>query len=112
MNFNIKKVKIMVTVPVDEVDIIRNAMCNAGAGVIGNYSFCTTSVKSTGTFKGSDEAKPTIGQVGKIEYVDEEKLEAICDIEKVKEVVSAIRIFHSYEEPAIDIVPLLNEDDF
>ena len=50
MNFNIKKVKIFVTIPVENVDEVRKAMCDAGAGIIGNYTYCTTTIKSIGTF--------------------------------------------------------------
>ena len=112
MKFNINKVKIFVTVPVENVNEVREAVCNAGAGVIGNYTFCSTSTKSMGTFIPSENANPHIGERNKLEFVEEEKLEVICDIEKVKVVVEALRKTHPYEEPAIDIVPLLDESDF
>lgn len=112
MNFNIKKVKIIVTVPKDNLEEVRNAMCNAGAGVIGNYSFCTTTTKSIGTFIPNDGANPYIGEWNKLEFVEEEKIEVICSVEKVKEVINELRIVHPYEEPAIDIVPLLDESQF
>ncbi len=112
MNFNIKKVKIFVTVPKENLEEVRTAMCNAGAGVIGNYTFCSTSIKSVGTFIPNDVANPYIGEQNKLEFVEEEKLEVICDIEKVKQVIQALRKNHPYEEPAIDIVPLLDESDF
>ena len=112
MKFNINKVKIFVTVPVENVNEVREAVCNAGAGVIGNYTFCSTSTKSMGTFIPSENANPHIGERNKLEFVEEEKFEVICDIEKVKVVVEALRKTHPYEEPAIDIVPLLDESDF
>ena len=62
MNFNVKKVKIFVTVPKDNLDEVRTAMCNAGAGIIGNYTFCSTSTKSVGTFIPNDIANPYIGE--------------------------------------------------
>lgn len=112
MNFNVKKVKIFVTVPKDNLDEVRTAMCNAGAGIIGNYTFCSTSTKSVGTFIPNDIANPYIGEQNKLEVVEEEKLEVICDIENVKNVVIELRKKHPYEEPAIDIVPLLDESNF
>ena len=112
MNFNIKKVKIFVTVPKENVEEVRNAVCNAGAGIIGEYSFCTSSTKSTGTFKPSDNANPYIGENNKLEFVNEEKLEFVCDVDKVKTVVTELRKVHPYEEPAIDIVPLIDENEF
>ena len=112
MNINIKKVKIFVTVPKENLEEIRTAMCNAGAGIIGNYTFCTSTIKSIGTFLPNDDANPYIGENNKLEYVEEEKLETICDIDKVKNVISELRKVHPYDEPAIDIVPLIDEEDF
>ena len=48
----------------------------------------------------------------KLEFVEEEKLEFVCDIDKVKTVISKLREVHPYEEPAIDIVPLIDENYF
>ena len=112
MNFNVKKVKIFVTVPEENLEEVRTAMCNAGAGIIGNYTFCSTSTKSIGTFIPNDSATPYIGEQNKLEFVEEEKLEVICDIEKVKKVISELKKAHPYEEPAIDIVPLIEENYF
>ena len=112
MNFNASKVKIFVTIPKENVEEIRMAMCNAGAGVIGNYTFCTTQTKSVGTFIPSDDANPYVGQKNKLEFVEEEKLEVICDIGKVKAVILELRKVHPYEEPAIDIIPLIEESYF
>lgn len=109
MLVEVKKVKISVTVPVEKVEEVRSAMCEAGAGIIGNYSFCTTATKSIGTFIPNENAKPYIGSGNKLEFVEEEKLEAVCDLSKAKQVVSKIRQSHPYEEPAIDIIPLLDE---
>ena len=111
MNIDIKKVKIVVTVPIENVQEVRNAICSEGAGVIGNYTYCTTSTKCIGTFKPSDIANPYIGEKNKLEFVDEEKLEVVCKIEFVKKVLKRLREVHPYEEPAIDIIPLINEKD-
>ena len=109
MLVDVKKVKIFVTVPLKNVDNVRKAMCEAGAGFIGNYSFCTSSTKCIGTFIPNENANPHIGTKNKLEFVKEEKIEAICDIKDVKNVLVKIREVHPYEEPAIDIVPLLDE---
>lgn len=83
-----------------------------GAGIIGNYTYCTTSTRTIGTFIPSEEARPYIGNNNKLEFVDEEKLEFVCDIDKVKKVISKLREVHPYEEPAIDIIPLIDESYF
>ena len=110
MNIEVNKVKIFVTVPVENTEEIRNAVCKAGAGIIGEYTYCTTCVKSIGTFLPGDKANPYIGEKNKLEFVEEDKLEFICDIKKAKHVISELRKVHPYEEPAIDIVPLIDED--
>jgi len=98
--------KIVVTVPEDEADKLREAIGNAGGGKVGNYTYCSFSVKGTGRFLPIDGANPTIGQVGQLETVTEERIEITCDNDSVKEVVAAIREAHSYEEPAIDVYKL------
>ncbi len=112
MRIDVKRVKIFVTIPLEDVEKVREAVCEAGAGVIGNYSYCTSSTKSEGTFLPNEKANPHIGKRGKLEFVEEEKLEFVCEVAKVKNVILALRKAHPYEEPAIDIVPLLEEDCF
>ena len=112
MNIEINKVKIIVTIPIENVDEVRNAICEAGAGVIGNYTHCSMSTKCVETFKPTDEANPYIGEKNNLEFVEEEKLEVVCDVNIVKNVISKLREVHPYEEPAIDIVPLINESFF
>ena len=112
MNININKVKIIVTVPPENIDDVRDAMCSAGAGIIGNYTNCSMSTKCQGTFKPNNEANPYIGKKNKMEFVEEVKLEVVCDIKNVKKVISRLREVHPYEEPGIDIIPLLDEESF
>lgn len=112
MNFKINRVKIVVTIPLDKTEEVRNAICNEGAGIIGNYTHCSMSTKCIGTFKPNNNANPYIGQNNKLEIVEEYKLEVVCTIDKVKKVISKLKQVHPYEEPAIDIIPLLDESNF
>ena len=112
MNLNINRVKIFVTVPTSNVEEIRNAVCQLGAGIIGNYTYCTSTTKTVGTFRPNATAHPFIGKKNNLETVLEEKLEFVCDITKVKPVLAKLREIHPYEEPAIDIVPLIDESVF
>lgn len=98
--------KVVVTVPENEADKLREAIGSAGGGKVGNYTHCSFSVKGTGRFLPVDGANPTIGQVGQLEEVAEERIEITCDGESVKAVVDAIRATHPYEEPAIDVYEL------
>lgn len=112
MNIDINRVKIVVTIPVENVNEVRNAICKAGAGIIGNYTDCSMSTKCIGTFKPTDEANPYIGKQNNLEFVEEEKLEVVCNVKLVKKVITRLSAVHPYEEPAIDIIPLLDEKFF
>lgn len=112
MNVNFSKVKIVVNIPLENVDDVRNAVCKAGAGIIGNYTYCSSVTNCIGTFKPNDKSNPYIGDKNSLEFVHEGKLEIICDVTKVKEAVLKLREVHPYEEPEIDIIPLLDESCF
>lgn len=100
------QVKIVVFVPESHADAVRQAMGNAGAGKIGNYSHCSFSSKGVGRFLPQEDAHPTIGEVGKFEAVEEERIEVVCSKELVGGVVAAIKKVHPYEEVALDVYPL------
>ena len=70
MNIDVNKVLITVTVPTKNVSKVRDAICEVGAGIIGNYTHCSTTVKSIGTFKPNKFAKPYIGEKDKLEFVE------------------------------------------
>lgn len=106
-----QQVKIVVNVPETEAEALREAIGKACGGQIGNYSFCSFSVKGMGRFVPNDRANPTIGQANQLEEVAEERIEITCDRAIAKQVIAVIRTAHSYEEPAIDIYPLLTEEE-
>ena len=102
-------VKIVVFVPVTHTDGVRKALADAGAGHIGNYDNCSFSSKGTGRFRGGEGTDPFIGEPGKIEEAEEERIETICPYDKADEVLEAVKKAHPYEEPAIDVYPMLNK---
>lgn len=99
-------VKIVVFAPESHADIVREVMGKAGAGKIGNYTHCTFSSSGIGRFKPEDGAHPSVGEIGKIELVTEERIETVCEREKLSDVVKAIKKVHPYEEVALDVWPL------
>lgn len=98
--------KVVVFVPVTHADAIREAIGHAGGGQMGKYSHCSFSVRGIGRFQPGDGAHPAIGRIGQLEEVDEERIEFMCDSDRVKEVIAAIVKAHPYEEPAIDLWPI------
>ena len=103
----LSNVKIVVFVPETHADAVRQAVGDAGAGKIGNYSHCTFSSKGHGRFLPLDGANPAIGEVGKMEVVEEERIEFVCDKNILDKVVSVMKQAHPYEEVAFDVYPLI-----
>lgn len=104
-----KYVKLVAYVPEGHQDTVRDAISEAGAGWIGNYSHCTFQVSGTGTFCPREGTNPYIGSEGELEHVGEKRLETIVPVEKLSEVVSSMISAHPYEEVAYDIYPLENQ---
>ncbi|MDO8552101.1 MAG: hypothetical protein Q7S01_01070 [bacterium] len=98
--------KIIVYVPLANADAVRKAIGYAGGGKIGNYSFCSFSSRGVGRFLPETGAHPATGEIGKLEQVEEERIEFVCEPELRAKVVEAIKRAHPYEEPAIDIWPV------
>ncbi len=94
--------KLVTFVPEDALEKVSRALFDAGAGRIGNYSSCSFRTKGSGTFFGEAGTTPAVGQVGKLEEVDEIRLETVVPIGKMDSVMRALRESHPYEEPAFD----------
>lgn len=93
-------------VPEAHTERVRLAMGEAGAGRVGNYSHCSFSVKGTGRYRPEKGARPTVGKVGKMEEVAEERITMQCKRQLLKAVISAIKEVHPYEEPPIYVYPV------
>jgi len=106
-----ESVKIVVFVPLTHTDKVREAIGNSGGGIIGNYNHCSFSSIGVGRFKPNNKAKPHIGKANQLEKVEEERIEFVCSRNKAKTIITAIKKVHPYEEVALDIYPLLNEED-
>lgn len=98
--------KIVVYVPMTHADVVRQAIGEAGGGKLGKYSFCSFSLRGVGRFKPEDGAHPHIGVVGKLEAVEEERIEVTCERSLVEALVAAIKRVHPYEEVALDVYRL------
>jgi hypothetical protein len=99
--------KLVVFVPAEALDAVRDAVFAAGAGGIGEYERCSWYGEGTGTFLGGAGTSPTVGERGVEERVAELRLETVVPDDRVDEVVAALRAAHPYEEPAFDLYRLL-----
>jgi hypothetical protein len=98
--------KLVVFVPREALDTVREAVFEAGAGRIGDYERCSWYTEGTGTFLGGASTSPDVGQPGREERVAELRLETVYPADREAEVVAALRRAHPYEEPALDLYPL------
>jgi hypothetical protein len=99
--------KLVVFVPEESLDVVRDALFDAGAGRIGEYERCSWYTAGTGTFYAGERTSPAIGERGREERVPELRLETVYPEDRHDDVIAALRRAHPYEEPAFDIYPLL-----
>ena len=100
--------KVVVYAPEENAPAVSAALFNAGAGHIGNYQECAFMMRGQGQFKPMDGARPHLGRRHELAKVDETRLEVILPKARLNQVLRALYRHHPYEEPAFDIIPLLN----
>ena len=98
------QVKLVTFVPDSHLPAVRDAVCGAGAGVIGEYTHCTFSALGVGTFLPGQKATPFSGTKHRVNEEVERRFEVLVPNARLQEVLRALRHAHPYEEPAYDIV--------
>jgi dinuclear metal center YbgI/SA1388 family protein len=104
-----KLLKLVAYIPEDHLDKVREAVFDAGAGVIGNYDKCSFSNVGYGSFRGGHDTNPFVGEKGKFHLGKEIRFETILLSHLKDKVISALINAHPYEEVAYDIYALENE---
>jgi dinuclear metal center YbgI/SA1388 family protein len=98
--------KLVIFVPGENVDAVADAVATAGAGVIGEYTHCTFRTPGTGTFLGGETTDPYLGEKGRLEKVEEIRLETVVPAHAAGRAVAAATAAHPYEEVALDLYPV------
>jgi dinuclear metal center YbgI/SA1388 family protein len=101
--------KLVVFVPREHAEKLSNALFEAGAGAVGNYSECSFISDGTGSFTPLKGAHPSIGKEGFREHVSESKIEVIFPIQIQQRILAAMHQHHPYETVAYDLLPLENK---
>lgn len=101
------QLKLVVYCPAEATEKLREAICAAGGGGIGKYSNCAFRARGVGSFQGDATSHPAIGESGRLEFVEEDRLEMLVPKSRLHEAIAALRRAHPYEEPAYDLIPLL-----
>ena len=104
--------KLVVFVPKDNADGVRDALFTAGAGRVGAYDECSFNVEGTGSFRPGPGTQPFVGEQGKRQSEPEVRVEVIFHAVRQPAILTAMREAHPYEEVAYDLYPLLNEHQF
>jgi len=100
--------KLVVFVPETHVEALKDALFDAGAGRLGDYERCSWQALGQGQFQPNAAANPYLGSAGKLESVFEYRVEMVCDDSCLADAVAALRKAHPYEEPAFDIIELVD----
>jgi hypothetical protein len=95
--------KVIVFCPLNETELIMKAMFDAGAGRIGNYDQCCFQTQGVGQFRPLEGSDAFVGSCNKLEYVDEIKLEMVCEDSVITNVIKAMKKAHPYEEVAYEV---------
>lgn len=101
--------KLCFYVPESHVEIVKNAVFQAGAGRYENYDCCAWQVRGQGQFRPLAGSRPFLGSAGTgLERVEEYRVEMICAEEVAPAVLAALCAAHPYETPAYDCVRILD----
>lgn len=95
--------KLAFFVPVENAENVKEAVFATGAGRIGDYEACCFQTCGTGQFRPLAGAEPHLGQVGRLESVEEMKIELVCQDDLIKAAINALKKAHPYEEVAYDV---------
>lgn len=104
--------KLVVYVPLAQAEAVRKAIFEAGAGHIGNYDSCSFNAPGRGSFKAGENSNPFTGEIGKIHFEDEIRIETVFPAFLQNKIIDNMIKVHPYEEPAYDIYSLDNQYAF
>lgn len=93
-------------VPASDAEATKEAVFNAGGGRIGDYDCCAWQTLGQGQFRPLEGSNPHLGEHGRLEQVEELKVELVCEDRLIHEVVAAMKRAHPYEEPAYEVYRL------
>ena len=95
--------KITVYIPESHLEIVKNALFDAGAGRFKNYDHCCWQTKGQGQFRSLSGSNPHIGQQNEVTFVEEFLVELVCDDDCLEAALTALYKAHPYEEPAYEV---------
>ena len=104
-----KYYKFVTYVPEKQVELVKRALFDKGAGRLGNYQQCCWQVLGTGQFCPVAGSRPFIGTENQLSTVPEWRIELLVVEECLAEVIQAMHDSHPYESPAYEVIELASE---
>ncbi len=101
--------KLVFFVPSAQLEKVKLAVFEAGAGKIGDYEHCAWQTLGYGQFRPLAGSNAFIGKVGEVEVLEEYRVELVCEDAFIQGAVQALKSAHPYEEPAYDVLRLTDE---
>ncbi|MAT50421.1 MAG: NGG1p interacting factor NIF3 [Porticoccaceae bacterium] len=95
--------KLCFFVPESHLEVVKEAVFDAGAGRIGDYDRCCWQTLGQGQFRPMEGSNPFLGKQGWVEQVPEYKVEMVCEDYLIEAAIEAMVDAHPYEEPAYDV---------
>lgn len=102
--------KLVTFAPTTNAKELKQALFNAGAGNIGNYSECSFEVIGEGQFTPNTQSNPTIGSKNNQERVKESRIELIFPAHLSSQIIDKLKDAHPYEEVAYYLTTLENQN--
>lgn len=99
--------KLEIFLPESHLEVLAEALRSVDAGHIGKYDGCFSYGPVTGCWRPLTGAEPYIGREGELSRDPEVKVEVTCRRDRAAETVAAVKRVHPYEEPVINVIPLL-----
>lgn len=104
---DIKYYKLEIFAPESHFETVRQALWAADAGHIGNYDHCLSWSPVNSCWRSLEGTTPFNGTVGELTQAKEIKIEVCCQAEKLEQVLAAVKRAHPYEEPGINVIPMM-----
>jgi hypothetical protein len=98
--------KLCFFVPEDHAEQVKKAVFESGAGKLGAYAECCWQTLGIGQFRPLSKSQPFLGETGRLEHVQELKIEMLCQSEFIQQAIAALKKAHPYEEPAYEVIRL------
>ena len=103
-------IKLVTYIPESHLEKVKEALFEAGAGVVGNYDKCGFTTSGTGSFRGNENSSPFVGEKGKIHFEKEIRFETVIFSHLKSRVIKTLLEVHPYEEVAYDLYNLENDN--